>query len=36
MNLHYDDEDDPANWGCPECGAGSPGDPYGECDCVEE
>lgn len=33
-------EDDPDNdvdsWGCPECGAGGGGDPYGECTCYED
>ncbi|MFL4496508.1 hypothetical protein ACJ6WD_35500 [Streptomyces sp. VTCC 41912] len=30
----YDADDDP--YGCPECGAGGGGDPYGECCCYED
>lgn len=29
----YDEDDDP--YGCPECGAGGGGDPYGECVCYD-
>ena len=29
------DEDDDNGMGCSECGAGSSGDPYGECVCYE-
>ncbi|BBG20736.1 hypothetical protein RVR_P1122 (plasmid) [Actinacidiphila reveromycinica] len=28
------DDDDP--YGCPECGAGGSGDPYGECVCYDD
>jgi hypothetical protein len=32
---YADDDDEPKNSGCPECGAGGAGDPYGACDCYD-
>lgn len=31
--AHDEDDDYASNSGCPECGAGGSGDPYGECIC---
>lgn len=32
----HDDDDHYEDYGCCECGAGSGGDPYGECTCYDE
>lgn len=33
---YRDDDDEPEDYGCRECGAGGSGDPYGECDCYDD
>ncbi len=36
-HSEFEEEDPEADpWGCPECGAGGSGNPYGECYCYDD